>query len=316
MHLGAERGHSEMLKDIRKFVRTCEVFQKNKSNNSAYKGLPQPLEIPNRFWGSVSMDFIESLPKSKGKSVIFVVVDKLSKMSHFMSLQYPFSSRTVAELFVDNVSKLHGMPTTIISDRGKKYKQHPLKQYMDTHCPHTVCSRKLKSGRGERIINSQGSHTLNHKIPFEKSPESQCSVQKLFHKFSSKYFGPCQVLERIGKVAYKPELRTDTRIHNVFHVSQLKSFKGTPAAIENIPQLSTQQTRTDKIMDEQDIMVHEKMKRHMLINWDGAQTEDQTWEDAEVIGIQCPEMLATRRQTRQKSLRRGRRTSEVNSFEV
>ncbi|XP_047326489.1 uncharacterized protein LOC124930173 [Impatiens glandulifera] len=138
----------------------------------------------------------------------------------------------------------------------------------------------------------------------------QRSVQKLFHKLSPKYFGPFEVLERIGEVAYNMELGTEKRIHNVFHVSQLKSFQGTPAVVENIPQLSTQPNRTGKIVGEQDIMVQGKMKKQLLINWNGAQTEDQTWEDAEVISIQCPEMLAARRQTRQHSLSRGRRISD------
>ncbi|XP_047309734.1 uncharacterized protein LOC124913169 [Impatiens glandulifera] len=141
-------------------------------------------------------------------------------------------------------------------------------------------------------------------------PYRQRLVQKLFHKLSPKYFGPFEVLERIGEVAYKLELGTDNRIHNVFHVLQLKSFQGTPTAVENIPQLRTQPNMTGKIVGEQDIMVHRKMKKQLLVNWDGAQTEDQTWKDAEVISIQCPEMLAARRQTRQHSLRRGRRTSD------
>jgi hypothetical protein len=62
------------------------------------------------------MDFITGLPKSGKKSVIMVVVDRLSKYAHFYPLQQPFTTSTVAQLFMDQIFKLHGMPHSIVSD--------------------------------------------------------------------------------------------------------------------------------------------------------------------------------------------------------
>jgi hypothetical protein len=62
------------------------------------------------------MDFIVGLPKEGNKSFIMVVVDCLSKYSHFCALQHPFTTSTVAQLFMDHVFKLHGMPHSIVSD--------------------------------------------------------------------------------------------------------------------------------------------------------------------------------------------------------
>ena len=65
------------------------------------------------------MDFIEGLPKSKGFSVILVVVDRLTKYGHFLALSYPYLALFVAQLFLDNIYKLHGLLETILSDRDK-----------------------------------------------------------------------------------------------------------------------------------------------------------------------------------------------------
>ena len=63
------------------------------------------------------MDFIEGLPLSSRKSVIFVVVDRLTKYSHFMGLKHPYTATVVAQVFVDNVFKLYGLLGVIVSDR-------------------------------------------------------------------------------------------------------------------------------------------------------------------------------------------------------
>lgn len=54
------------------------------------------------------MDFISGLPRSQGKDAMFVVVDMLSKYSHFMALAHPYSAEAVAQCYLDNIFKLHG----------------------------------------------------------------------------------------------------------------------------------------------------------------------------------------------------------------
>ena len=63
------------------------------------------------------MDFIKGLPLLNGKQAIFVVVDRLSKVAHYIPLSHPYTANTVAQAFMDHVFKLHGFPSSITSDR-------------------------------------------------------------------------------------------------------------------------------------------------------------------------------------------------------
>nr|GEW81810.1 retrovirus-related Pol polyprotein from transposon TNT 1-94 [Tanacetum cinerariifolium] len=113
--------HNGMRKEIKKFVKECVTCQRCKPDLAAYPGLLQLLPILDRIWENIFMDFIKGLPKSKGFNVIFVVVDKLTKYAHFMPLAHPFLAKQVAQLFLDTVYKLRGLPTTIVSDRDKVF---------------------------------------------------------------------------------------------------------------------------------------------------------------------------------------------------
>jgi hypothetical protein len=110
-----------MKQDIRQFVAECEVCQCNKGETVKSPSTLQLLPIPPDIWKDISMDFITDLPKSGNKSMIMVVVDRLSKYAHFCALPHPFTASTVAQIFMDQVFKLHGMPKSIVSDRDPNF---------------------------------------------------------------------------------------------------------------------------------------------------------------------------------------------------
>lgn len=106
-----------MREIIKQFFQNCDVCQLNKTDTSRLVGLLHPLPVPQRLWDDIAMDFIEGLPSARGKSVIFVVVDRFSKVAHFMAISHPYTAAKVAQVFLDNIYKLHGMPSSIVSDR-------------------------------------------------------------------------------------------------------------------------------------------------------------------------------------------------------
>ncbi|KAJ9543487.1 hypothetical protein OSB04_023194 [Centaurea solstitialis] len=106
-----------MVADVQKFVRECVLCQRCKADSTAPGGLLQPLPIPTAIWEDVSLDFIVGLPKSKGFDAILVVVDRLSKYGHFVLLKHPYTAKSIAEVFVKEVVRHHGIPKSIVSDR-------------------------------------------------------------------------------------------------------------------------------------------------------------------------------------------------------
>ena len=124
---------SKMSLEVQNYVRNCDVCQKNKYENVAKPGLLNPLPIPNGVWESVSLDFIEGLPQSAGKHCILVVIDRLSKQAHFLALSHPYTAIEVAQAYLDNVFKLHGLPKDIISGRDPTFLSDVWKELFRVH---------------------------------------------------------------------------------------------------------------------------------------------------------------------------------------
>lgn len=81
-------------------------------------GLLQQLPLPSAIWKKIGIDFIDGLPISHRKSTI-VVVDKMSTYTHFIALSDPCTALPVAQIFMDHIYKLHGLPKTIIANKDR-----------------------------------------------------------------------------------------------------------------------------------------------------------------------------------------------------
>lgn len=97
-----------MREEIKELIKQCNTCQLHKAEIVSPAGLLQPLPISTQIWADISMYFIDGLPTSRGKSTIFVRVDRLSKYAHFIPISHPYKATGVAQFFFEHVFKLHG----------------------------------------------------------------------------------------------------------------------------------------------------------------------------------------------------------------
>lgn len=371
-----------MSKDIQRYLRSCTVCQQCKYDTAASPGLLQPLPIPEGVWMDISMDFIDGLPNSFGKTVILVVVDRLSKAAHFMGLSHPYTAMSVAQAFLNLVFRLHGFPRSIVSDRDTVFMSefwqelfrlqgcalnmsttyHPqsdgktevvnrcLETYLRCMCsdkPH-LWSRWLPLAEFWYNTNY---HTATQTSPYEivygQSPpvhlpylpgesrvqvvakclqdredmlqllkfhlvraqhrmkqaadkhrsersfaigdwvyvklqpyRQQSVVQRASPKLAPKFYGPYKVLDVRGKVAYKLELPVSSKIHPVFHVSQLKKAVGTATTSTQLPSVVHDVViqEPEYVMERKMVNRNEKAATMVLIKWVGQDVAEATWE--------------------------------------
>ena len=111
-----------MKREITKYVSECDVCQRVKANHLKVAGTLQPLPIPSWKWEDISMDFIVGLPNTSQKhDSIWVIVDRLTKTAHFIPVNTTYPTKKYAEIYLDQIVRLHGIPKTIISDRGPQF---------------------------------------------------------------------------------------------------------------------------------------------------------------------------------------------------
>ncbi|KAL0462690.1 UNVERIFIED_CONTAM: Transposon Ty3-G Gag-Pol polyprotein [Sesamum latifolium] len=330
------------------------------------------------------MDFVEGLPTSAGKDTILVVVDRLSKYAHFVALKHPFSAVVVAQLFMENIFKLHGMPKSIVSDRDPmfmsifwwEYFQLQGVQTQAIHAYHQMdgqtevvnkclecylrcmtgdrpkewahwlplaewwyntsfhssikttpyeviygkppptpipyealrssleaVDRSLQHREATIRILKEHLHNAQHRMKVQADkkrsqrefavgdlvfvklrPYKQTSLKSHFiHKLTPRFFGPFKVLQRVGAVAYKLELPEGTRIHPIFHVSQLKKKTGSSSCAPYLPTTLTAHGHVilepEAVLDRRLVKRNNKPTTQVLVKWYNAPSEESLWEN-------------------------------------
>jgi len=110
-----------VTKEVKRYVEGCDQCQRIKNRAEMPAGKLRPNQVPERLWQHISVDFIMKLPMSKDYDSILVVYNRFLKMSHFVATTEKTTVEGLVRLFRDNVWKLHGLPKSVISDRGPQF---------------------------------------------------------------------------------------------------------------------------------------------------------------------------------------------------
>jgi hypothetical protein len=146
---------TRMKREISKYISECDTCQRVKASHLKVAGTLQPLPIPSWKWEDICMDFIVGLPNtSQHHDSIWVIVDRLTKTAQFLPVHTTHRAEKYAEIYIDQIVRLHGIPRTIVSDRGAPFVAHfweQLQESLGTHVIRSSAYHPQTDGQTERV---------------------------------------------------------------------------------------------------------------------------------------------------------------------
>ncbi|GJY53553.1 putative nucleotidyltransferase, ribonuclease H [Tanacetum coccineum] len=143
---------SGMKKDVAEFLAKCLTCQQVKIEHQRASRLLQQLEIPIWKWENITMDLVTKLPTTLRKNdLIWVVVDRLTKSAHFLSIRKRYSAGKLAEIFQKDIVRLHGTPVSIVSDRDPRFTSQLT---WGTKLNYSTAFHPQTDGQSERTIHT------------------------------------------------------------------------------------------------------------------------------------------------------------------
>jgi hypothetical protein len=145
-----------MRKEVAGYVAKCSICQQVKVEHRKPAGLLQQLPIPEWKWEMITMDFVSGLPRGKrGNNAIWVIVDRLTKFALFLPVKMTDSVDKLAKIYVNEVVRLHGVPTLIVSDRDPRFTSRlwpSIQRALGTNLSISTAFHLQTDGQSERII--------------------------------------------------------------------------------------------------------------------------------------------------------------------
>jgi hypothetical protein len=223
-----------MKKEIAQYVARCDTCQRTKVEHQKPVCLLQPLPVPEWKWEEIGMDFVTGLPQTqKGNDSIWVIIDRLTKVAHFIPVKTTFGGATLARIYLKEIVRLHGILRKIVSDRGTQFTSKfwmSLQQAMGTKLDFSTAYHPQSDGHTERVNKvledllragvlafdrnwesslpyAEFSYNNNHQAsikmsPFEALYGQKCQTPLMWYNIGEKTLeGPAFVKEAEEKVA-------------------------------------------------------------------------------------------------------------------
>ncbi|GJZ10263.1 putative reverse transcriptase domain-containing protein [Tanacetum coccineum] len=248
-HLRDRYWWPRMKKDIAEYVSKCLTCLKVKAEYQGPSGLLQQPEIPIWKWEGIAMDFVTKLPRtSNGHDKIWVIVDRLTKSAHFLSMREDYKIERLARLYLNEIVARHGVPILIISDRDSRFTsrfwqsmQEALGTCLDMSTPyhpqtdgqknvvHQLCGlrwekKSYADKRRKPLEFSVGDYVLLKVSPWKRMVRFGKKG-----KLEPRFVGPFEIIEKVGLVAYRLDLPEELNgVHDTFHMSNLKKCLADP----------------------------------------------------------------------------------------
>jgi hypothetical protein len=150
---------TRMKREIAKHVSECDTCRRIKADHLRPTKNLQPWSIPEWKWENICMDFIVGLPRtSRGYNSIWVIVDRLTKSAHFIPVATTYWVRQYVELYISHIVHYHGIPKTIIFDRGSIFVARfweQLHECLGTHLIRSLAYHPQTDGQNESIKSSK-----------------------------------------------------------------------------------------------------------------------------------------------------------------
>ncbi|TYJ97082.1 pol protein [Cucumis melo var. makuwa] len=272
--------------------------------------LLQPLSVPGWKWESVSMDFITGLSRTlNGYTVIWVIVDRLTKSAHFVPGKSTYTASKWGQLYMTEIVILHGVPVSIVSDRDARFTSKfwkGLQLALGMRLNFSTAFHPQTDGQTESYQATIGM------APFEALYDRCCRSSVCWGevapmkgvlrfekkgKLSPRFVGPFEIPEKIGPVAYRLALPPSfSTVHDVFYVSMLRKYVADSTHVVDFEPL---QINENLSYEEQPIEILAK-KVKMLRNrgitlvkvlWRNHGVEEATWEREDDMRPQYPELF-------------------------
>jgi IS30 family transposase len=144
----------DLKRDVATHVARCDVCQRVKAKHQRPAGLLQPLKVPEWKWEEITMGFIVGIPHTRdGYDSIWVIVDRLTKVAHFIPVKTTYKGAQLAELYMSRIVCVHGVLKKIVSDRGTQFTSRfwkRLHESMDTKLNFSSAYHPQTDGQTER----------------------------------------------------------------------------------------------------------------------------------------------------------------------
>ena len=200
-------------KDVNDYVQSCDICSRAKPIRMKPAGLLQPLPTAPRPWFSISMDFITDLPPVDGYDSILVIVDRFSKMAHFIPCTKTITSTGLSTLFINNIVRIHGLPNDIVSNQGPQFNSqfwNATLKNLNIQCNLSSAFHPQSDGQMERTNQTLEQYLRIYADPDQLNWVSNLPLAEL--AYNSTYHDSIEMSPFMATYGFEPSTNMDTEL--------------------------------------------------------------------------------------------------------